>query len=463
MKIIILGSGDVSIELAKYLVNAGHAVTIADTAYDALAEIGNRIDLRVVIGNPASPDTLRRAGADNTELLVATTSDDEANITACCVAQFLFKIPRKIARLRSVEYLQEAGILFGPNSIPIDHIIATEYITTQSIMSMIELPGINEIGSFCDSRIIVASTKVELGGKLLGKSISSFSSYDGKASVLAVYRDKKYLSDLKKEAFQIGDEVFFCCERDRALSQLSALRKLSIGDRNITIAGGTHIADSLARALSEKYSVKLVESDPDRAKKTAQHLHDSEVEVYNADPVDMNFMKEENIDSTDLYIAATPKDETNIMSSLILRKVHNVKTLALIRGDSFADLTVNDKSDIDTVVFPKDSIISALLSLIRQESVENVHLFRQGKSEAIEFILEGSKFTSKIIGKRVDSLNLPKGVTLGLVIRGKKLLQIEPQLKFEDKDRLIAYLDDNSQMRKLVRFCRPFSFWIPKW
>lgn len=208
MKIIILGSGDVSIELAKYLVNAGHAVTIADTAYDALAEIGNRIDLRVVIGNPASPDTLRRAGADNTELLVATTSDDEANITACCVAQFLFKIPRKIARLRSAEYLQEAGILFGPNSIPIDHIIATEYITTQSIMSMIELPGINEIGSFCDSRIIVASTKVELGGKLLGKSISSFSSYDGKASVLAVYRDKNIYPTSKKKHFKSGMKYF---------------------------------------------------------------------------------------------------------------------------------------------------------------------------------------------------------------------------------------------------------------
>ncbi len=136
-------------------------------------------------------------------------------------SKFLEKLPDFVV----LNTLQEAGILFGPNSIPINHIIATEYITTQSIMSMIELPGINEIGSFCDSRIIVASTKVELGGKLLGKSISSFSSYDGKASVLAVYRDKKYLSDLKKEAFQIGDEVFFCCERDRALSQLSALRK----------------------------------------------------------------------------------------------------------------------------------------------------------------------------------------------------------------------------------------------
>ena len=144
MKIIILGSGDVSIELARYLVNAGHAVTIADTNQEALQDIGNRVDLRVVIGNPSSPTTLRRAGAENTELLVATTSDDEANITACCVGQFLFKIPRKIARLRSAEYLEEASDLFGPNGIPIDHIIATEHLITQNVMAMIELPGITE-------------------------------------------------------------------------------------------------------------------------------------------------------------------------------------------------------------------------------------------------------------------------------------------------------------------------------
>lgn len=463
MKIIILGSGDVSIELAKYLVNAGHAVTVADTASEALTDIANRIDLRVVIGNPASPATLRRAGAENTELLVATTSDDEANITACCVAHFLFKIPRKITRLRTADYLQEVDELFGPKSIPIDHIIATEHLITQNIMSMIELPGVNAIGSFCDNRIIVANTKVEIGGKLLGKTISDFNTYESKASIVAVYREGKYLSDFHKDVFHIGDEVFFCCQRDRALSQLSALRKLSIGDRNITISGGTHVADSLARSLSERYSVKLIEADPARAKRSALALHDTDVEVYNASPMDMDFMREENLDTTDLYIAATPTDETNIMSSLILRKVHNVKTLALIRGDGYVDLTKNDNSDIDTVVFPKESIISALLSLIRQEGVENVQLFRQGKSEAIELTLEGSKFTSKIIGKKAESLNLPKGVTLGLVIRGKKILAIDSDLVFEDKDKVIAFLDDHSQMRKLVKYCRPFSFWVPKW
>ena len=463
MKIIILGSGDVSIELAKYLVTAGHAVTVADTASEELTNLANRIDLRVVIGNPASPSTLRRAGAENTELLVATTSDDEANITACCVAHFLFNVPRKIARIRTADYLEEVDDLFGPNSVPIDHIIATEHLITENIISMIELPGVNAIGSFCDGRIVVASTIVENGGKLLNKSIKSFNEYENKASVLAVYREGKYISDFAKEIFHIGDEVYFCVQRDRALSQLSALRKLAIGNRNITLSGGTHTADSLARSLSGKYRVKLIEQDQGRAKRTANALHDSGVEVFCASPVDMDFMREENLDTTDLYIAATPNDETNIMSSLILRRVHNVKTLSVIRGEGYSELTNKDNSDLDTVVFPKESIISALLSLIRQEGVENVHLFRQGKSEAIELCVEGSKFTSRVIGRKAESLNLPKGVTLGLVLRGKKVIPVTPDLVFEDKDKVIAFLDDHSQMRNLVKYCRPFSFWIPRW
>lgn len=463
MKIIILGSGDVSLELAKYLVNAGHAVTIADTDSELLTEIANRIDLRVVTGNPASPATLRKAGAENTELLVATTSDDETNITACCVAHVLFKIPRKIARLRSHEYLSESENLFGLKSIPIDHIIATEQVITQNIMSLIELPGISSLGSFCNNRIIVGSARVEVGAKLLGQGISYFNEYDGKAKVLAIYRDGKYIKNLDKEVFQIDDEVYFCCQRDRALSQLGSIRKLSIGDRNITIAGGTHVADNLARTLSERYRVKLIESDSVRANRSSVRLHDTSCEVYDADPMDMEFLKEENLDTSDLYIAATPKDETNIMTSLIFSRVHNVKTLALIRGESYLELTKSDRNDIDTVVFPKNSIISAMLSLIRQEGVENVHLFRQGKSEAIELCLQGSRLSSKVIGRKYESLNLPEGVTFGLLVRGKKIMVVDKHTVFADKDVVIAFLNDHLQMRSLVKYCRPFSFWVPKW
>src|SRR5574344_1644169 len=310
MKIMTLGSGDLSIELAKYLVTAGHAVTVADTASEELTNLANRIDLRVVIGNPASPSTLRRAGAENTELLVATTSDDEANITACCVAHFLFKIPRKITRLRTADYLQEVDELFGPKSIPIDHIIATEHLITQNIMSMIELPGVNAIGSFCDNRIIVANTKVEIGGKLLGKTISDFNTYESKASIVAVYREGKYLSDFHKDVFHIGDEVFFCCQRDRALSQLSALRKLSIGGRNITISGGTHVADSLARSLSERYSVKVIEADPARAKLCALASHNPNTARDNANTIWKHAMSDERLECKELYIARALTEAT---------------------------------------------------------------------------------------------------------------------------------------------------------
>lgn len=468
MKIIILGSGDVSLELAKYLVDAGHAVTIADTASDKLAEIANRIDLRVVVGNPASPETLRKAGAKNTELLVATTSDDETNITACSVAHFLFKTSRTIARLRAQDYLEERTSLFGPQGIPIDHIIATEDEVTKNIKAKIDFPGITSFGSFCNGTLVVVSARVTTKGKLCNRMVSEFNNFDSRdAVILAIYRKEngkdKYIKKLDNEVFLDGDEVFFCCIKENVKHHLRAFRELPISKRYITISGGTHIADYLARILSDNYSVKLIESDPIRAKRSALNLHSSSAQVFNADPMDMTFIREENLDTSDLYIAATPFDETNIMSSLIMHRMHNVKTAALIRGEGYIQLTDNEKSEIDSVILPKESIISAMLTSIRQEGVEAVSLFRQGKAEAIEFSIEGTKSSSRIIGRKFADLNIPKGVTFGLVKRDKKFIKIDDKFVFASKDRLIAFLDDHTQMRKLVKMIRPDSFWIPSW
>ncbi len=463
MKIIILGSGNVGIELAKYLVNAGHAVTLVDNASEDLSQAANRLDLRVVSGNPASPAILRNAGAENTELLVAATPDDEVNITACSVGAFLFRIPRKIARIRAIDYLSEAESLFGPNAVPIDHVISPEHIITEDICDLIELPGTSAVGSCFNGRVLVASAKVAVGGKLTGSPVERFERYDGKATALALYRRGKYVKDFKKDVFKPGDTLYFCCERERALSQLGAIVPLKTALSNITIAGGTHIADTLARALSDRYRVKLIEEDAQRAKRSAAALHDTAVEVYHGNPIDIDFLHEEHIDKSDLFIAAAPADEKNIMSSLILRRMHQVRTLAVIRNAGYYDLARGEKSEIDTIISPKEATISALLSNIRQEGVENTTLFRQGNSEAIELTLEGSKLGSHVIGRRLETINFPQGVTLGLILRGRKLLMPTPELIFEDGDHLLAYLADHRQMRALVKLCRPHSFWIPKW
>ena len=463
MKIIILGSGNVGIELAKYLVNAGHAVTLVDNASEDLSQAGNRLDLRVVIGNPASPTVLRNAGAENTELLVAATPDDEVNITACSVGAFLFRIPRKIARIRSIDYLREADSLFGSNAVPIDHVISPEHIITDDICDLIELPGTSAVGSCFNGRVLVATAKVAVGGKLTGAPVEKFESFDGKAVALALYRRGKYVKDFKKDVFKPGDTLYFCCERERALSQLTAIVPLKKALSNITIAGGTHIADALARSLSERYRVKLIEEDAQRAERSAANLYDTSIEVYHGSPIDIEFLHEEHIDKSDLFIAAAPTDEKNIMASLILRRMHNIRTLAVIKNSGYYDLAQGERSEIDTILSPKDATISALLSNIRQEGVESTTLFHQGESEAIELALEGSKFGSVVIGRRLENLTFPAGVTLGLILRGRKLLMPTPDLVIEDGDHLLAYLSDHRQMRSLVKMCRPHSFWIPKW
>lgn len=463
MKIIIVGSNAVGIELAEYLVNGGHAVTLIDTPSAQMTSVANRLDLRVIPGMPSHPSVLKSAGAENTELIVATSQNDELNIAVCSVAASLFRVPRKIARIRAPQYLQEQEDLFGPNAIPIDHIISPEHLVTDAVLDLIAFAGSNDVCSFFDSRILLAQVKAKFGGKLIGHPITELNAYDKKSQFLAIYRNKRLIQNYKDIVLTPGDEIFFCAENSRALNFLSAIIPLEKHDKNIFIAGGTHIADVLAMRLSHKYRVKLLEPSEERANRIAPRFKDTSVELFCADPTSLDFYNEEYIDKSSLVIAAMASDESNVMTSLLLRKLNNIKTISILRNKTFIDLQQNVGLDGDIVVSPKDATISALLSNIRQEGVEKVRLFRQGNSEAMELRVKGSKLGSKVIGKRLEDINLPKNVFAGLVMRDKNILKVDENYKFQDNDRILFYLHDHTQTRQLVKLFKPRSFWIGSW
>ena len=463
MNIIIVGSNAIGVELAEYLVNGGHAVTLVDKPSTEMTQIGNRLDLRVVQGMPSYPSILKKAGAENAELIVATTQDDELNIAVCSVASSLFRIPRKIARIRATEYLQEKDELFGNDSIPIDHIISPEHLVTDSVLDLINFLGAMAVSHFCNNRVLVIQAKAKVGGELIGKPIKLLDSYDKKAKFLALYRNNMLLEKYQDEVLQVDDEVFFCAESSRALHFLSALTQLQKRDKNIFIAGGTHIADVLAVRLSQKYRVKLLEPSEQRAERIASRFKDTSVELFCADPTNLDFYYEEHIEKSSLVIAATPFDESNVMTSLILRKLNNMRTISILRNKTFIDLQKGVGQEGDIVVSPKDATISALLSNIRQEGVEKVRLFRQGSSEDLELRVRGSKIGSKIVGKKLDDIHLPKNAFVGLVVRDGAVLKIDNDFRFADEDRLIVYLHDQTQSRALVKLFKPRSFWIGSW
>ena len=292
MKIIIIGATVVGTDLAEYLVQAGHAVTLIDTPSDELTAIANRLDLRVVQGEPTWPSVLREAGARNTEILVATSPNDEVNIATCSVADALFNIPRKIARIRSPDFLSESDKLFGPKAIPIDHIISPEHLLSDAIVDLMELPGVTAVNTFAKDRLIITAANCAVGGKLVGARVLDLENYDGKCKVLAVYRNGHLLSKLENRSLKLGDEVFFCAERTRALNLLGALLPLRPNGKHVVIEGGSHIADTLALRLSQRYQVKLIEPDPVRAARISNHFRNSAVELYCADASNLDFVME---------------------------------------------------------------------------------------------------------------------------------------------------------------------------
>ncbi len=91
MKIIILGAGQVGRTAAYHLAREeANDVTVVDTDEVLLRDLQDRIDIRTVQGNAASPRTLETAGARDADMLVALTNSDETNMVACHVAWNLF-------------------------------------------------------------------------------------------------------------------------------------------------------------------------------------------------------------------------------------------------------------------------------------------------------------------------------------------------------------------------------------
>lgn len=462
MRIIIIGATLVGTELAEYLVHAGHAVTLIDTPSDELTQIANRLDLRVIQGDPTAPAVLREAGARNTELLVATSASDEVNITTCCVASYLFDIPRKIARLRAPGYFDEADKLFGPCAIPIDHIISPEQLMADAVNDLMEIPGVNAIQSFARDRIILTSVTCQEGGKLIDQPITQLEEYEPKSKVIAVYRRGTPITKFERFTFKPGDEVVLSVERTRALNLVRALMPLKPSGLDVVVQGGTHIADSVALRLSERYHVKLIEPDANRAKRLAERLRGSKVELFCADATDPNFVQEEKLYQSDTFIAASSNDESNIMAALMLQRTQRVRTIAVIRQLSTQDLN-NAGSPIDTIISPRDAIISALLSLILQEGLVKMRIFRHGQAEALELLVQGDQRSSNVIGRKLEDLNLPPGVVLGMALREKVVLKIDQDYVFTAGDHVVAYLTDRMHMRALVKLFKPRAFWVPRW
>ncbi len=321
MKIIILGAGQVGGTLAENLVGEQNDITVVDTNIEKLRALQDRYDLQVVHGHSAHPDILKRAGAEDADMIIAVTSSDEVNIVACQVAYSIFNTPLKIARIRTNQYLKYRDQLFNKDDMPVDHFISPETLVTDYIKRLIDYPGALQVVEFAEGQVSLVAVKAYYGGLLVGHALSTLKQHmpHVDARVAAIYRRGHAIKPLGTTVIEADDEVFFVAATKHIRVVMSELQKLEKSYHRIMIAGGGNVGYGLARALEKNHSVKLIERSKERAEYLSSAL-DNTV-VYVGDASDPELLEEENIEQVDVFLAVTNDDEANIMSAMLAKRM----------------------------------------------------------------------------------------------------------------------------------------------
>jgi trk system potassium uptake protein TrkA len=414
LKIVILGAGQVGSSVAENLVSEANDITVVDLSAERLKKLQDRFDLRTFVGNAAHPAVLEQAGARDADMILAVTQSDETNMVACKLAATMFNIPTKIARIRSSDYLSHPEI-FSPENFSVDSAICPEQVLTDYIAKLLEFPEALQVLEFAEGRVSLVAVRAFHGGPLVGHAISHLRTHMPQidARVAAIFRQDSAIMPEGTTVVEAGDEVFFIADTRNIRGVLRELRRMDKPTKRVMIGGGGNIGRRLAHHIEHRYDVKLIEYNKANAERLAAELQ--KTLVLAGDVTDEQLLAEENVADMDVYCALTNDDENNIMSSLLAKRMGVRKVIALINRGSYVNLV--QSGEIDIAISPAQTTIGTLLARVRRGDCVAVHSLRRGAAEALELVAHGDSRSSKVVGRRIEELELPKGATIGAIVR----------------------------------------------
>jgi len=447
-KIIILGAGLVGSSVAANLASEDNDITVIDLHEDRLKALADKLDLRTVQGNAAHPSVLREAGIEDCELLIAVTEVDEVNMLACRIAHVLFNVPDRVARIRAVEYFNDGRISDG-ELFDISHMICPEQVITDYLLKLVEFPEALQVLEFAHGRVRLVAIRERADGLLVGRPLSELPRHlpNIDARIVAIFRENATVRPDGETVVRNGDEIFFLSESGDMRNVMQELRKMDKPVRRVMIAGGSDIGLRLASALEGRLNVKLIEPDKTRAKYLSGIL--KHTLVLRGDESDAELLESEGIDEVDLFVAATTRDDRNIIASLLAKRLGATRVVALIHKSAYVDLL--ERSNIDIVIGLAEAAISDILSHVRRADVDAAHSLRRGASEALEVIVHGDRSTSQVVGRKVEEINWPVGATLGAIVRGERVIMAHHDEVIEAEDHLVIFVTDRKIIPRVER------------
>ena len=445
MNIIICGAGRVGFTIAKLLIEQNHSITIIDQSSEDIQKINDSLDIKAIVGKATSPSVLNRANTEDADMIIAVTRNDEINMLICQIAYSIFKVPKKIARIRSQEYLDpKFSSLFNKENLPIDYVISPEIEIAKSIQRKLEAPGALDNVPFADNKIrlleILIDEKCPIYGIKLKELTQKFPKL--KAYVLGVIRDENFVIMKKNETLKHSDKAYVVVSSNQMEETLKVFgHNEKISDK-ILIIGGGNIGFNLAKNIEQSFEsarVKIIEKDKNRAEFIANDLNNTI--VINGDGLDEDVLNEANLDEVETVLALTNDDEDNLMVSILVEKFSKDKrTMALINKPNYSLLQSSLK--IDDLIDPRMNTVSSILKHVHKGTIENAYTILNGEYEVIEAdIIE----SSELVNKELKNSNLPDEIRIGAILRGNEIIIPTSSYIFQ-KDDTVVLLSKRDQL-----------------
>jgi len=459
MNIIICGAGRVGFTIAKQLSEQGHSITVIDQSSEDIQKIDDSLDVKAIVGKATYPTILEKANASEADMIIAVTRNDEINMVICQIAFSIFNIPKKIARIRSQDYLNpKFTTVYNKENLPIDVIISPELEIAKSIQRKLEAPGSLDSVPFADNRIRLLEILINENCNLINIKLNELTKKHPNldANIIGIIRGVKFLIPKKNDDIQKNDKIYVIINSTQMSQTLEAFGHNEKISKKILIVGGGNIGFNLAKNLEESLDsprVKIVEKNKDRSEFLANELNNTI--VINGDALDDEVLIEANLEEAETVLALTNDDEDNLMVSVLVekfakddKKLDNKRTMALINKPNYSLLQSSLK--IDDLIDPRMNTVSSILKHIHKGTIETAYTIMNGEYEVIEAeIIE----TSELINKELKNSNLPEEIRIGAVLREDKVIIPRSNFVFQKDDRVVflAKKDSISVVENIFR------------
>ena len=445
MNIIICGAGRVGFTIAKLLTEQNHSITVVDQSSEDIKKINDSLDVKAIVGKATLPSVLENANTKEADMIIAVTKNDEINMLICQIAYSIFKVPKKIARIRSQDYLNpKFSKLYNKENLPIDVIISPELEIAKSIQRKLESPGALDNVPFAENKIRLLEIFIEENCPIANIKLNELTKKFPKlnANILGVVRDGKFIFLKKNDLMKINDKAYLTINSIQMKETLNAFGHDEKISNNILIIGGGNVGFNLAKNIEQSLEdarLKIIEKDKERAEFIANELNNTI--VINGNGLDEDILAEVNLEDVETVIALTNDDEDNLMASVLVEKFSKDKrTMALINKPNYSLLQSSLK--IDDLIDPRMTTVSSILKHVHKGSIETAYTILNGEYEVIEAeIIE----TSELINKELKNSNLPDEIRIGAVLRKDEIIIPRSNFVFKNKD-IVVFLAKRDQL-----------------